>query len=85
MKRNITLRPERLIARKMPKTPRVLRILVTRIGGPNRTIELVLNKGRDVECSVKRWLADWNDWNNSGLRMTVSNFGRSSLSIPRVT
>jgi hypothetical protein len=49
LKRNIARRLERLIAREMPKAPRVLKILVTRIGGPNRTIELVLNEGRYVE------------------------------------
>ena len=37
-------RLERLEARPSPTASRVLTILVTRVGGPDRTIELVLNK-----------------------------------------
>ena len=46
MSKTLARRLERLAARE---TPRVLKILVTRIGGLNRTIELVLNEGRQVE------------------------------------
>jgi hypothetical protein len=41
-------RLERLAARETPNSPRVLKILVTRVGGPDRTIELVINEPNDL-------------------------------------
>jgi hypothetical protein len=42
--RTLARRLERLEARLRPDAPLVLKILVTRIGGPDKIIELVLNK-----------------------------------------
>jgi hypothetical protein len=42
--RTLARRLERLEARLMPDAPLVLKILVTRIGGPDQIVELVLNK-----------------------------------------
>jgi hypothetical protein len=44
MNRNLSRRLERLLVREVPKTPRVLKILVTSIGEPDRTVELVLDE-----------------------------------------
>jgi len=48
MTRNLSRRLDRLITREIPRAPRVLQILVTRIGQPDETIELVLDKPNEL-------------------------------------
>lgn len=48
MSKNVSRRLERLAAWETPNSPRVLKILVTRIGGPDQTIELVLDERDDL-------------------------------------
>jgi hypothetical protein len=44
MSKALVTRLERLAARESPHSPRVLKILVTRIGRPDYTVELVLDE-----------------------------------------
>jgi hypothetical protein len=47
MSKALARRLERLASRKTPNSLRVLKILVTRIGSPDRTIELVQGERND--------------------------------------
>lgn len=42
--KTLARRLDRLAARETPNSPLVLKILLTRVGGPDKTIELVLDE-----------------------------------------
>ena len=48
MSKALSRRLEHLAARETPNSRRVLKILVMRIGGPDKTIELVINEPNDL-------------------------------------
>jgi hypothetical protein len=52
----ILRRLNRLTQREMPKAPRVLEILVTSIGKPDKKVELILGKSRS--CGPVAWQTD---------------------------